>query len=160
MTIISVMFVCTGNICRSPSAHGVFRDLVEKESLSKHFIIESSGTQSYHAGEPPDSRSSQVALQRGYDLSDLRAQQLKSSDFETFDYLLAMDEGHYRNMMASCPSKHHEKVMMFLQFAPEFKEIDVPDPYYGGEHGFDHVLDLVESACKGILQHVKQHHSL
>ncbi len=155
---ISVIFVCTGNICRSPSAHGVFRDLVKAEGLSDRFRIESAGTQSFHVGEPPDARSAETALQRGYDLSTLRAQRLEASDFETFDYLLAMDDAHYNMMMASSPLEYRDKIIMFLDFAPDFSETNVPDPYYGSEQGFEHVLDMVESACKGLLEHIKQEH--
>ncbi len=156
--MISVLFVCTGNICRSPSAHGVFRDMVEAETLGNKIRVESAGTQSYHVGNPPDPRSAYTALKRGYDLSDLRAQQLKKSDFEEFDYLLAMDEGHFNIMQAACPKEHLEKVILFLTFSPDCKETGVPDPYYGGDHGFEHVLDLVESSCQGLLHHIKATH--
>jgi protein-tyrosine phosphatase len=144
---MKVLFVCTGNICRSPTAEGVLRRLAEKENLKLH--VESRGTHDYHVGEPPDERARDHAKRRGYDLSAQRAKQLSVGDFEAFDLLLAMDRGHLRILQRLCPPQHAGKVRLLLQ------EADVPDPYYGGAEGFEQVLDLVEAACRGLLHEMR-----
>ena len=144
---MKVLFVCTGNICRSPTAEGVLRHLAEKKKLKVH--VESRGTHDYHVGEPPDDRTQQHAKRRGYDLSAQRARQLGKRDFEEFDLVLAMDRGHLRILQRICPPQHARKVRMFIQ------ETDVPDPYYGGPEGFEQVLDLVEKACEGLLDEMR-----
>jgi len=144
---MKVLFVCTGNICRSPTAEGVLRSLAEKENLKIH--VESRGTHNYHVGEPPDDRAQDHAKRRGYDLSAQRAKQLSKRDFEEFDLLLAMDRGHLRILQRLCPPQYAGKVRLFLQ------EADVPDPYYGGAEGFEQVLDLVEAACRGLLHEMR-----
>ena len=133
------LFVCTGNICRSPTAHGVFRDMAEK--AGKAVICDSAGTHAYHVGELPDARTRKVALKRGYDLSTLRARKIAPADFEYFDHILCMDRGHYEILLRIAPSAHAAKVQMF-------DSRDVPDPYYGGPDGFEAVLDQVEAACQ------------
>jgi len=142
-----VLFVCTGNICRSPTAEGVLREMALSESLSIH--VESRGTHDYHVGEPPDERAQHHARQRGYDLSAQRARHVSVEDFERFDLILAMDRGHLRLLRRICPAHLQSKVRPFLP------DRDVPDPYYGGAEGFERVLDMVEEACRGLLDEIK-----
>ena len=144
---MKVLFVCTGNICRSPTAEGVLRRLAELERLNVH--VESRGTHDYHVGEPPDERAQEHAKRRGYDLSAQRARHISRRDFEEFDLVLAMDRGHLRILQRLCPPQHAGKVRLFLQ------EKDVPDPYYGGPEGFEQVLDLVEAACRSLLPQIR-----
>lgn len=157
---VSVLFVCMGNICRSPTAHGVFRQKVEEAGLQDRVFIDSAGTHAYHIGEPPDSRSQSTARQRGYELSDLRARKITASDFSHFDYFLVMDHDNLTNSLDICPPGDRNKVRLFLQYALDFEEQEVPDPYYGGAQGFSHVLDLVESASEGLLKEIRQRYSL
>ena len=140
---MKVLFVCTGNICRSPTAEGVLRRLAELEQLNIH--VESRGTHDYHVGEPPDRRAQHHASRRGYDLSSQRAKHLSKRDFEEFDLVLAMDHGHLRILQRLCPPQHAGKVKLFIQ------ETEVPDPYYGGPEGFEQVLDMVEAACRSLV---------
>ena len=147
---VSVLFICTGNICRSPTAEGVFRSLVEREGLADAIFVDSAGTHGYHVGDPPDKRSQEAAKGRGYDLSAQRARQLSGEDCERFDYILVMDEANYRIVKPQCP-----KAQKFLSYAADVTEEDVPDPYYGGGSGFERVLDMVESASQGLLGHLK-----
>ncbi len=156
--MVKVLFVCLGNICRSPTAHGVFQKLVTDLGLAHKIEIDSAGTHAYHIGKPPDSRSQKVALGRGFDLSGLRARQVKPSDFELFDYVLAMDGSNLENLMEVCPEEQCHKLKLFLEFAPEQPELEVPDPYYGGASGFEHVLDLVEAASRGLIEDIRQTH--
>jgi protein-tyrosine phosphatase len=153
---IAVLMVCMGNICRSPTAHGVFRRLVEIEGLSDRIYVDSAGTHAYHVGESPDARAQQTALSQGIDLSDIRARAVDDGDFERFDYVLAMDRDNYRNLKQRCPEQYQGRLRMFLEFAPHFPEREVPDPYYGGARGFDHVLNLVEAAAQGLLAQVRR----
>ncbi len=147
---IKILFVCMGNICRSPTAQGVFTQWVHKNKLSHRFEIDSAGTHAYHVGEPPDRRSQAAALRRGVDLSALRARRVVPKDFEHYDYLLAMDRDNYQSLIQQAPQYAH-KVRLFLTFAPHLPAEEVPDPYYGGANGFDHVLDLIEAAAQGLL---------
>jgi len=149
-----------GNICRSPTAHGVFRKLVQEAGLSDDIYIESSGTHAYHVGEPPDSRAQQTARHRGIDMSDLRGQRVKSSDFAEFDYILPMDLQNYEILIDSSPKEHHDKIKMFLHYAPSISTREVPDPYYGGASGFDQVFDMVEAGSRGLLEDIMQNHGL
>ncbi len=149
-----VLFVCMGNICRSPTAEGVFKHLVAKNGLTAAIESDSAGTHDYHIGDPPDARSQAAAGRRGYDLSALRARQVGSDDFAEFDYVLAMDETNLTALRRLCPASHRERVKLFLEFAPEAGRRDVPDPYYGGAQGFEDVLDLVELAAQGLLDHI------
>ena len=158
--MVKVMFVCMGNICRSPTAHGVFRKLVHDEGFAKHIYIESSGTHAYHVGESPDQRAQHTARGRGIDLSDLRAQKVKTSDFENFDYVLAMDDDNYSILESVCPTRYRDKLHMFLDFAPAASLREVPDPYYGGPGGFDHVFDLVAEGSRGLLDEIIRRHGL
>lgn len=148
--MIKVLFVCLGNICRSPTAHGVFQALVDRRGLSDKFSIDSAGTAGWHEGKSPDSRSQDQALKRSYDLSFIKGRRVVSTDFETFDYILAMDRSNLENLETLCPGQYLHKLKLFLEFSDR-AEIEVPDPYYGGSEGFDHVLDLAESAGEGLL---------
>ncbi len=156
----NILFVCTGNICRSPTAEGVFRNLVESNNLNRKIKIDSAGTHNYHVGEPPDERSQQAAKKRGIDLSKQRARQLTVEDFEKFDYLLVMDHSNYLWANQICPSEHRNKLKYFLEFAPALNRKDVPDPYYGGKRGFEEVLDMIEEASQGLLEHLQNTRNL
>lgn len=153
---LSVLFVCMGNICRSPTAHGVFRQKVEDAGLSDLIYVESAGTHAYHVGEPPDPRSQATALMHGYDLSDLRARKIEVSDFQDCDYILVMDEDNLTHSLGVCPAGSEKRVQLFLDFAQGRHETEVPDPYYGGEQGFNHVLQLIEAASDGLIRHIRQ----
>lgn len=157
---VSVLFVCMGNICRSPTAQGVFESLVEKHSLADIIAIDSAGTHAYHIGEPPDARASAAALNRGIDLSAQQARRVSPDDFERFDYVLAMDNDNYELLAASCPSGFESRLRLFLDFAPDLEAREVPDPYYGGGSGFERVLDLIEQASEGLLAEIRQQHGL
>jgi protein-tyrosine phosphatase len=155
MSQIKVLFVCMGNICRSPTAEGVFNKLLQDRQLSDRFLVDSAGTHAYHVGNGPDGRAQQTAKKRGVDLSTIRARQVKPNDLEHFDHILAMDADNVAILRDDCPSEHLHKVKRFLDFAPEQDERDVPDPYYGGQNGFEHVFDLVEAASDGFLDSIK-----
>ncbi|MCK9260090.1 MAG: low molecular weight protein-tyrosine-phosphatase [Azoarcus sp.] len=146
-----ILFVCSGNICRSPTAEGVARHFIETSGLESAFEVDSAGTQGYHSGEPPDPRAIKAAAQRGYDLSSLRARKLEITDFQRFDLLLAMDRGHLEYMVRNSPEVYHRKLALFLEFAPELGEDEVPDPYYGGLNGFEYALDLCEKGVDRLL---------
>jgi protein-tyrosine phosphatase len=152
-----VLFVCLGNICRSPTAHGVFlHKLAQEPQLAQWLEVDSAGTAAYHVGNPPDPRSTEVALRRGYDLSPLRARAVSTQDFERYRYILAMDRQNYANLKAICPSHYEGHLGMFLDFAG-LNGAEVPDPYYThGDRGFEEVLDLVEAAADGLLEHLRQ----
>ncbi|MCK5166857.1 MAG: low molecular weight phosphotyrosine protein phosphatase [Rhodospirillaceae bacterium] len=154
--MISVLFVCLGNICRSPTAEGVFRSMVEAEGLSKRISIDSAGTAAYHIGEPPDRRAMTEAKNRGIDISRLRGRQANAGDFKRFDYVLAMDSENYRNLVAICPSGYEARLSMFLDFAPGLGIQNVPDPYYEG--GFGSVYEMIEKAASGLLDDIKSKH--
>lgn len=158
--MVRVLFVCMGNICRSPTAHGVFRELVQREGLAERIEIDSAGTHAYHVGEPPDRRAQHAALRRGVELADLRARRAEAEDFERFDYLLAMDQDNYHGLSRIAPEGLHDRIHMFMDFAPQMRTREVPDPYYGGEAGFEQVLDLVEAAAAGLLAEIRQRHGL
>jgi len=145
-----------GNICRSPTAEAVARALAEREGLLESFEFDSAGTHGYHIGKPPDGRAIDVAALRGYDLSSLKARQVSQYDFERFDHILAMDEDNLSLLRKACPEHHWGKLKLFLEFAEDREEREVPDPYYGGPEGFANVLDLVENAARGLLRQVLQ----
>ncbi len=144
-----------GNICRSPTAEGVFRHVVQREGMTDRIHIDSAGTHAYHIGEPPDARSQAAAAKRGYDVSAQRARQVAGEDFAEFDYVLAMDAHNRELLLQRCPPRHRGKVRLFLEFAEGATVREVPDPYYGGAQGFEEVLDLVEHAAEGLLRHIK-----
>ncbi|MGE3475521.1 MAG: low molecular weight protein-tyrosine-phosphatase [Rhodospirillaceae bacterium] len=146
-----VLFVCTGNICRSPTAEGVFRHFVEEAGYGAMIESRSAGTHGYHIGEGPDPRTVAAAKRRGFDLSAQRAQKVRIEDFQTFDLILAMDRGHLAHLEALRPNGARAEVRLFLAYHPDGTLEDVPDPYYGGPDGFEHVLDMIEQASKQLL---------
>jgi len=154
--MIKVLFVCMGNICRSPTAEGVFRRRAEENQLEQRIDIDSAGTHAYHVGDPPDRRATQAALKRGVDLSSQRARRVNDNDYEDFDFILAMDADNLEILTSNCPEEHGHKLSLFLDFAQGVDVSEVPDPYYGGTKGFDRVLDLIELASDGFLNHVKK----
>ena len=155
MRTIRVLFVCLGNICRSPTAHGVFQTMVEKVNLAKFIDVDSAGTSGWHIGEPPDKRSSAEALKAGYDLRNLRGRQVQKSDFEVFDYILAMDRANLVELEEMRPENYSGHLGLFLEFSQDENYTEVPDPYYGGGEGFRTVLSLVESASTGLLAEIR-----
>ena len=146
-----VLFVCMGNICRSPTAEGVFRHFVSEAGLADQIEADSAGTYAYHTGEPPDRRATAAALKRGISLAGIQARRVTDRDFETFDYIIAMDEDNEKRLLDQAPEAHESKVRLFLSFA-DVDETEVPDPYYGGSAGFERVLDLIEVASRGLLE--------
>ena len=150
---IRVLMVCTGNICRSPTAEGVLRRKLADAGLQHQVEVASAGTVDYHAGSPPDRRAQQSALRRGYDLSRQRARQLRADDFERFDLVLAMDTDHLERMVELCPGPLAGRIRLLMDFSPRRpRGTSVPDPYYGAPAGFERVLDLVEEACDGLMK--------
>ncbi len=158
--MVKVLFVCLGNICRSPTAHGVFLHLVAREGLADRIEVDSAGTHAYHVKDPPDPRAQAAAAKRGVDLSPLRARKALQEDFQVFDYVLAMDRSNYDHLSALCPAGAEDKLRLFLSFAPQLGEDEVPDPYYGGTAGFERVLDMIESAAEGLLADIRLRHGL
>lgn len=156
--MVRVLFVCMGNICRSPTAHGIFAALVKQHALEYEIEVDSAGTHGYHIGNPPDPRAQASALKRGIDLSGLRARRVESIDFEKFDYVLAMDRDNYNHLARLCDARHKTKLRLFMEFAPHLKLHEVPDPYYGGAAGFERVVDMVEAAAQGLLDDIRQRH--
>lgn len=155
---ISVVFVCMGNICRSPTAEAVFRHYAENAGMSGQILVDSAGTHDYHIGDAPDFRAQQAAQQRGYDMSGLRGRQIREGDFHRFDYILAMDRANLAVLQRLTPHGNEAQVRLFLEYARHHAEREVPDPYYGGMDGFERVLDMVEDAAEGLLQHILQLH--
>jgi len=151
-----ILFVCLGNICRSPTAEVVFREVAAREAPDLIFEVDSAGTADYHIGQAPDPRTRAAALRRGYDLSPLRARVVEDLDFEEFDLILAMDHENLSALKHRAPRDAHDRVRLFLEFSPELGTAEVPDPYYGGANGFEEVLDLVEAASRGLLRHIRE----
>ena len=156
---ISVLFVCLGNICRSPTAHGVFEQLVNQRSLNDRIRVDSAGTGDWHIGRSPDQRTIKAAASRGYDLSALRARLVTVEDFDEFNYILAMDHSNLQDLQAMRPQHFNGELSLFLP-AGGLSEQEVPDPYYGGSDGFEQVLSLVEQASGGLLDYIAQQHRL
>jgi protein-tyrosine phosphatase len=148
---INILFVCMGNICRSPMAEGVFSHFVRDAGLDDRILVDSAGTHAFHVGEPPDRRAAAAASRRGVSLADIRARRVCDDDFEKFDYIIAMDEDNLKRLLAQSPEAHHHKIRLFLSYASG-SETEIPDPYYGGAAGFEYVLDLVEVASRGLLE--------
>ncbi|MEE2999261.1 MAG: low molecular weight protein-tyrosine-phosphatase [Pseudomonadota bacterium] len=155
MVLVKVLFICLGNICRSPTAEGVFRKHIKNENLNHKIKIDSVGTGSWHVGNPPDKRSQEVATLRGYDISNQRSRQINNRDIEESDYLIAMDTNNISTLQELIPEEMKKKLFLFLEFAPQLEQLDVPDPYYSGPDGFDLVIDLIEAASEGLLAHIK-----
>lgn len=157
MSKISILFVCMGNICRSPTAEGVFRERAQRAGLGDALLIDSAGTHAYHVGSQPDPRSSRFAARRGIDLSTQRARQVEAGDFARFDHIYAMDKDNLARLLAACPAQHRHKLGLFMQFARNSPADEVPDPYYGDGNGFDIVLDYIEDASDGLLDTLLPH---
>ena len=155
---IKVLFVCFGNICRSPTAAAVFKKTVEDEGLHEVIEVDSAGTSGYHIGDMADVRSRDAAASRGYDMDDHRGRRVEVEDFETFDYILAMDNDNYSQLATLCTPGNWGKLKMFMEFGDGFPGKEVPDPYYGKSEGFELVLDMVESASQGLLRDIKEKH--
>ena len=153
---VRVLFVCLGNICRSPMAQGVFARYVEAAGLEGIVEVDSAGTHAFHIGESPDLRACAAALKRGVDLSHQRARRVGGRDFEEFDYVLAMDRDNYAYLQSFCPAEFDYKLRCVLDFAPQLGEREVPDPYYGGGSGFEKVLDMIESVGEGLLRDIRK----
>ncbi len=151
-----VLFVCTGNICRSPTAEAIFRKLAADSGMAETVTAGSAGTHGYHVGEPPDPRAQKAAARRGYDLSALRARTVADADFQRFDLILAMDHEHHAILSRIAGSAADHKLKLMMSYARRFKERDVPDPYYGGPQGFEQVLDMLEDAAKGLLESLRR----
>ncbi len=154
--MVRVLFVCLGNICRSPLAQGVFEDLLRREDLEGEVFVDSAGTGYWHVGSPPDNRASSAAALRGVDISAQRARRISPEDCQNFDYVLTMDEENYRRVAALC--RGSAVVRPFLDFATDSPEREIPDPYSGGPNEFEHVLDLVEEASEGLLEDIRERH--
>lgn len=148
----NILFVCMGNICRSPSAHGVLNKIIKDKGLESLIKVDSAGTHGYHVGEPPDPRTCEAALRRGIDLSGMRARKVVPEDFERFDLLLAMDRANLAWLRRGARPEHHPKLGLFMRYARHHEAEEVPDPYYGGARGFELVLDMVEDAGQGLIE--------
>lgn len=155
---VAVLFVCMGNICRSPTAEAVFREYVQRAGLSAQIEVDSAGTHDYHVGEPPDLRTQRAAQQRGFPMTHLRGRQVSAVDFADFDYVLAMDEANLAILNQLTPTNSQTRAELFLHYAHHHLERAVPDPYYGGADGFERVLDMVEDAAAGLLQAIRVQH--
>lgn len=158
--MVKVLFICLGNICRSPAAHGVFEHFVEEEGLTDKIFVDSAGTSGFHRGEMADARMIEHAGRRGFELRSL-SRKLVAKDYDEFDYLIVMDNSNHKNTLALArSSEDEEKVLKMVDFCPSFSDKEVPDPYYGGEAGFEHVLDLVEEGSRKLLEKIKSEHKL
>lgn len=157
MSDFAVLFVCTGNICRSPTAHAVLRHRLQEAGLADRVRVESAGTTAYHVGEPPDRRAQAAALSRGVRMDDLAAQPVRESDYTQFDLILAMDAGHMRALIMEAPRGATADMRLFTDFAPVYRGEDVPDPYYGAQDGFETVLDMIYAGTDGLLAHIRTH---
>ncbi len=156
---VKVLFVCMGNICRSPTAHGVFQALVDKQGLGNRILVDSAGTHSYHIGSAPDPRSQDTARLRGINLAGLRARQFQAQDFLEFDFLIAMDQSNFADMTSIKPDKPRARLDLMLDYSKQYNHREVPDPYFG-EAGFDRVFDMVSEASLGLLRHIRQQYHL
>ena len=155
---VNVLFVCMGNICRSPTAEAVFRQQVKAAGFEKMIYIDSAGTHDYHIGAPPDERAQKAAVRRGYETNELRARQVSEKDFDFFHYILAMDRANLAVLKRECPPEHSHKLALLMQYSDKFSYgmEEVPDPYVGGNQGFEHVLNMVEDAGRGLLTRIRR----
>ncbi|HEB78587.1 MAG TPA: low molecular weight phosphotyrosine protein phosphatase [Methylothermaceae bacterium] len=154
--MMRILFVCMGNICRSPMAQGVFEKLLSQRGLGDRVLVESAGTHAYHLGKMPDERAIRAARERGVDISHLRARQVEPGDFEEYDLILVMDEQNYDTLLFTGAKRHQHKLKYLLDYAPHLKTRNLPDPYYGSDIGFDRVLDMIEDACEGLLSYLQE----
>lgn len=156
MAALQVLFVCTGNICRSPSAEAVLRQRLETAGLDAQIHVDSAGTHAYHTGDSPSELALRSGVKRGYDLTALRARQVTPEDFETFDVISAMDQGHLEILRQLCPPGHLQRIQLFMDHAPQpLQGQDVPDPYYGGPEDYERTLDLIEEGMGGLIEHLR-----
>ena len=151
-----VLFVCLGNICRSPTSEGIFRQLAEQEVPDLDVRVDSAGTASYHIGQPPDHRAIMAAARRGIEIANLRARRVSRQDFDSFDFIIGMDIHNYQDLLSMAPLNYPGKVCLFMDFAANWQEREVPDPYYGGDNGFERVLDMIEDAATGLLDEIRR----
>lgn len=156
--MVSVLFICLGNICRSPTAEGVFKTLVAREGLASSIRVDSAGTGGYHVGARPDQRAQAAAKKRGIDISGQQAREVRMSDFDTFDYVIAMDHRNVSRLKRICPQKRLNRIHLFLTFTDDVNATEVPDPYYGEGDGFETVLDMIEAASAGLLADIRSSH--
>jgi protein-tyrosine phosphatase len=152
-----VLFICMGNICRSPSAEGVFRKLLAQHNLQHRIEVDSAGTEGWHTGSAPDKRAQHAAAQRGIDISGLQARQVSTADMEYYDLIIAMDHDNHSRLQSLAGEQHGHKIRLLLEYSDRFGDTEVPDPYYGGDHGFDLVLDMIEESCEQLIQHIVNH---
>jgi protein-tyrosine phosphatase len=153
---MKVLFVCMGNICRSPTAHGVFFNLLADRDLLDDIAVDSAGTHAYHSGEPPDKRAQAATQKQNIDISPLRARQVTAEDFVNFDFIIGMDNDNMRILRSKCPHRYQGRLHLLMDFAPDEYPDHVPDPYYGGVQGFDQVLEMVTVACENLLNHIQK----
>jgi low molecular weight protein-tyrosine phosphatase len=153
--MVGVLFVCTGNICRSPTAEGVFRAMVAAQDLSDVITVNSAGTGDWHVGEPPDERACETAALRGIDIGGQRARRVTRDDFTEFELILAMDRSHHHELARLCPKGEERRIHMFLSYAPELGLLDTPDPYFGSGDGFEKVFDMIEAGARGLLAEIR-----
>jgi protein-tyrosine phosphatase len=153
---MKILFVCMGNICRSPMAEGYFRYLLAQRAEHLNVSIDSAGTHGYHAGHPPDERAQAASSRRGFDISNLAARNVVATDFEIFDYIVAMDQDNIEDLKSKADPAYHDRIHLFLDYSEAHVGADVPDPYYGGKIGFERVLDLIEMAAEGFLEELEQ----
>ena len=149
-----VLFVCMGNICRSPMAEGMFRKAIDEAGLDRHVAADSAGTHAYHVGDAPDVRAQQAVRRRGADISQLRGRKVADEDFDAFDYILVMDGDNYSKLIERAPAHHHGKIRRLLSFSRKYPNLDVVDPYYGGPQGFEENLDMIEDAVHGLIREI------
>lgn len=149
-----VLFVCMGNICRSPMAEGMFRKAVQNAGMEREVTTDSAGTHAYHVGDTPDPRAQEAVRRRGADISQLRGRKVADTDFEAFDYILVMDGDNYSKLIQRAPARHHGKIRRLLSFSRKYPNLDVVDPYYGGAHGFEENLDMIEDAIQGLIKDI------
>ena len=157
---IKVLFVCLGNICRSPTAHAIFEQKIHVEGLSNQVIVDSAGTGSWHIGSPPDWRTRETAAKHGYAMDHLRARQVSANDFDSFDYIFAMDKSNLSDLQDLCPDNYQGTLALFLPFCGVSLMEEVPDPYYGGDGGFERVLSVIERSADKLIDMIKQKHPL